>query len=210
MNSTEAPPRLPLYARQVHRLRAFRSDLPHRLQRRRLLAALPKGGTCAEIGTWRGDFAERILRSSRPHVLHLVDPWEHREEAAYERALFGGGGGEGQLAMDAVFEAVRRRFAREIERGQVQVQRKRSEEAAAGFAEGSLDWVYIDGDHTYEAVKADLDGWFRTVRPGGYLAGDDYGDPGWWGDGVTRAVDEFAPHGELRIIGSQFLLRKPA
>jgi hypothetical protein len=34
--------------------------------------------------------------------------------------------------------------------------------------------------------------------------------PGWWDDGVTRAVDEFAAKASLRIIGTQFLLQKPA
>jgi hypothetical protein len=210
MNGTQAEPRLSLYTRQVRRLRALRSDLPHRLQRRRLLASLPEAAVCAEVGTWRGDFAERILRATRPRLLHLVDPWEHRDEAAYERALFGGGADRGQDAMDAVYQGVLRRFAAEIDSGQVQVHRERSEQAAASFADGSLDWAYIDGDHTYEAVKRDLEGYFRAIRPGGYLAGDDYGERGWWDDGVTRAVDEFAARGELRIIGSQFLLRKPA
>jgi SAM-dependent methyltransferase len=210
MEGSEAQPRLSLYARQARRLRALRVDLPHRIQRRRLLAILPRGAVCAEVGTWRGDFAERILRVSAPRVLHLVDPWQHRGEGTYERALFGGEAGDGQRALDAVYEGVLRRFAEQIDSGQVQVHRQPSAAAAASFPEGSLDWVYIDGDHTYDAVKSDLEAYFRAVRPGGYLAGDDYGDPGWWQDGVTRAVDEFAPHGELRVIGSQFLLRKPA
>jgi hypothetical protein len=185
------------------------SEIPRRLERHRLLAQLPREAACAEIGTWQGDFAERILKSRRPRVLHLVDPWEHREEHTYERAMFGGTR-EGQAEMDAIHSSVLERFDSAIERGQVEVHRCRSVEAAASFADGSLDWVYIDGDHTYEAVKADLDAYYRTVRPGGLLAGDDYGVPGWWGDGVTRAVEEFAAKAPLRTIGSQFLLQKPA
>jgi SAM-dependent methyltransferase len=186
------------------------AEIPRRLERRRLLAQLPRGAVCAEIGTWRGDFAERILESRRPRVLHLIDPWEHRQEDAYERAMFGGGTHDGQAEMDEIHRSVRERFRSNIERGQVHVQRSRSLDAAASFADGSLDWVYIDGDHTYEAVKADLDAYYRAVKPGGFLAGDDYGVPGWWDDGVTRAVDEFAAKASLRIIGTQFLLQKPA
>jgi predicted O-methyltransferase YrrM len=197
------------YRRQIRRVMRLGAEIPRRLERRRLLAQLPKGAVCAEIGTWRGDFAERIIASRRPRTLHLIDPWEHRQEDAYERAMFGGTH-DGQAEMDAIHRSVVERFRSNIERGQVHVQRSRSLVAAASFADGCLDWVYIDGDHTYEAVKADLDAYYRTVKPGGFLAGDDYGVPGWWGDGVTRAVDEFAAEASLRIVGTQFLLQKPA
>ncbi|HEY4428616.1 MAG TPA: class I SAM-dependent methyltransferase [Solirubrobacteraceae bacterium] len=195
------------YGRHVIRLGA---EVPRRLERRRLLARLPKHALCAEIGTWRGDFAETILRSRHPRTLHLIDPWEHRGEDAYERALFGGGALDGQGEMDAIYDGVLQRFRSAIESGQVKVRRSRSVEAAADFPDESLDWVYIDGDHTYEAVKADLAAYARAVKPGGLLAGDDYGLAGWWGDGVTRAVDEFAANARLTIIGTQFLLEKPS
>ena len=77
--------------------------------------------------------------------------------------------------MDAVYESVIDRFRSEIEGGQVLVQRARSVDAAASFSDESLDWAYIDGDHTYEAVKRDLDAYYRIVKSGGFLAGDDYG-----------------------------------
>jgi hypothetical protein len=161
------------YRRQTRRVMRLSAEIPRRLERRRLLAQLPKGAVCAEIGTWRGDFAERILESRRPRVLHLIDPWEHRQEDAYERAMFGGAVHDGQAEMDAIHRSVRERFRSNIERGQVHVQRSRSLDAAASFSDASLDWVYIDGDHTYEAVKADLDAYYRAVKPGGFLAGDD-------------------------------------
>jgi predicted O-methyltransferase YrrM len=181
-----------------------------RLERRRLLTYLPKQAACAEIGTWRGDFAQRILHSRRPRELHLIDPWEHRAEAAYKHAFFGGGSADAQARMDSIYASVIDRFSSAIERGQVHVHRSRSVAAASSFGDASLDWVYIDGDHTYEAVKADLHAYYRTIRPGGLLAGDDYGQHGWWRDGVTRAVDEFAAGMELKVIRRQFLLRKPS
>jgi hypothetical protein len=181
------------------------------LQRRRLLAQLPKDAVCAEIGTWRGDFAASILDSRRPRLLHLVDPWEYRTEEGYERAIYGGRKGNGQQMMDAVYERVLARFRGPIDGGQVLVHRSRSLDAAAAFDAESLDWVYIDADHSYEGVKNDLDAYFRTVKPGGFIAGDDYGQVGsWFEDGVTRAVDEFAGRCEdMRVIGTQFLLKKP-
>ena len=57
-----------------------------------------------------------------------------------------------------------------------QLVRKTSVEAAKGFAEASIDWLFIDGDHTYDGCLADLEAWYPKVRPGGLISGDDYGD----------------------------------
>src|SRR5262249_3794937 len=49
-----------------------------------------------------------------------------------------------------------------------------SEKAALLFEDGSVDFVFVDGDHGYEAVKRDLAAWFPKVKAGGVLAGHDY------------------------------------
>ena len=58
------------------------------------------------------------------------------------------------------------------------------------FADESLDFIYIDGDHSYKAVKADFEAWWPKIRPGGYVFGDDYGSKG--SSGVKPAIDQFA------------------
>jgi hypothetical protein len=177
-----------------------------------LLRQVPAGGVAAEIGVWKGDFSKAILEIARPTKLHLIDPWKFEPSEEYAESLYGRNAVAGQAAMDATFEGVRRRFAREIAAGTVAVHRAASSDAAGEFADGSLDWVYIDGNHLYEHVKADLEAYCRKVRPGGYLAGDDYGVAGWWHDGVTRAVDEFATSGACRKVlvkSQQFLLQRP-
>jgi len=60
-----------------------------------------------------------------------------------------------------------------------------SVEAAAFHDAESLDVVWLDADHSYEAVCADIDAWWPTVKPGGYLGGDDY-----LMEGVWKAVEE--------------------
>jgi hypothetical protein len=67
-----------------------------------------------------------------------------------------------------------------------QLIRKPSVEAAMQFADESLDCVFIDGDHRYEAVFKDLNAWFPKVKEGHLITGDDY-----WMPSVARAVDEF-------------------
>ncbi len=58
-------------------------------------------------------------------------------------------------------------------------------EAAKGVRDNSVDFVFIDADHSYEACKADIEAWYPKVRSGGMLTGHDYHWPT-----VTRAVDE--------------------
>ena len=58
--------------------------------------------------------------------------------------------------------------------------------AANQVADNSLDFVFIDAIHSYEAVTQDLNAWFSKVRPGGLISGHDVS----WG-GVREAVEEF-------------------
>jgi len=176
-----------------------------------LLQKMGRGKVCAEIGVFRGDFSERILLLARPSRLHLIDRWKYEADATYEQSLYGSSHASGQPAMDGVFNSVRERFDQEIQVRTVVLHRAPSEEAAAQFADDYFDWVYIDGNHLYEFVLRDLESYYPKVKQGGYIAGDDYGVEGWWKDGVTRAVEEFAARGgcDKRMVrAGQFLLRK--
>lgn len=186
-----------------------RGAVTRRKDRWDVVSKLRRGGVGAEIGIWEGDFSAQLLRRRRPARLFLIDPWEHREEPEYERAFFGERTPGGQAKMDGIYEGVKRRFAREIEAGVVVVIRARSADAAAQVEE--LDWAYIDGDHTYDAVLVDLAKFWERLKPGGLLCGDDYAVEGWWEDGVTRAVDAFALDRGIapEIRGNQFVLVKP-
>ena len=68
----------------------------------------------------------------------------------------------------------------------------RSDEAAERFTAESLDFAYIDANHSL--IEQDLALWYPIVRTGGVFAGDDYTDPRF---GVKEAVDQFAAkHGK--------------
>ena len=62
-----------------------------------------------------------------------------------------------------------------------------SAQAAPLVEDGSCDFVFIDADHTYDAVKEDIQLWYPKVRRGGLFCGHDLR----W-EGVTKAVVEFA------------------
>jgi hypothetical protein len=62
------------------------------------------------------------------------------------------------------------------------------------FPKGSLDWIYIDGDHSYEGVRKDINAAHQALKPGGIMTFNDYTN---WCSyaiapyGVARAVNEF-------------------
>ena len=139
-----------------------------------------------EVGVCRGEHAANIL-SLWPGFLHLIDPWAKVE------------GYEEEYDQEENFKATL--AATEQYSGRYLIHRKTSLEAAGDFEDQSLDFVYLDANHAYEAVRDDLEAWWPKVKVGGMLAGDDYGIiEEQWVDfghgrvrfGVKRSVDEFA------------------
>ena len=67
-----------------------------------------------------------------------------------------------------------------------------------------LDWIYIDGDHSYSQTKKDLNNSLKVVKSGGLIIGDDYGwpDAKWQKAGVTKAVDEFIKQNKFKMFRS--------
>lgn len=63
--------------------------------------------------------------------------------------------------------------------------RKSTTDAATMIKDNSLDFVFIDADHTYEGVKQDIEAWFPKVRQGGFVTGHDIHMAG-----VKKAVTE--------------------
>jgi methyltransferase family protein len=175
-----------------------------------LLRNMPKDGICAEVGTWKADFSERILKITQPKKLYLIDPYKFFGE--YKKAKFGGKA-EGQEKMDDIFQSVSNKFSEQIVSGQVEIFRENSINGIEKIENNTLDWIYIDGNHTYDFVKGDLNAAWDKVKINGFITGDDYGLEGWWENGVTKAVDEFTEDrkNQLKIISiekTQFILQK--
>lgn len=177
-----------------------------------LLEQLPIESVGVEIGVWKGDFSRWILEIVRPRKLLLVDPWAFSLAPCDANTWHGGGAAQGQGDMDEIFQAVTARFQAETVTGRVQIHRAMSVDAAATFPDRTFDWIYIDGDHYYDSVKAGLESWERTLKPGGIIAGDDYRESPVYGTDVIRAVDEFAAARDLVVesVGRQFLITMPA
>lgn len=145
------------------------------------------GGRGCEVGVNRGLHAWYLL-DNWPGDLWLVDAWTDRQGDQDVLVNLGG-----QHVQERYLEECRQRLRGFTSR--TRFHRAFSPEAAAAYEDGFFDFVYIDANHSYGGVKADLDAWYPKVREGGLLCGHDYVDGSVYGGvrfGVKQAVDEFA------------------
>ena len=180
--------------------------------RQQVMNLLAKGGAGAEIGVFKGDFAAEILSCVQPRRLYLIDPWINMEDETLSKSWYAA---NSKHDMSAIYDSVCARFAEQSASGTVEIMRQKSGDALKLIEDDSLDFVYVDGDHRYEGVLADLTASLAKLKCGGVLAGDDYSLNGWWGDGVVRAVHEtLGRHAsELQILlfsRRQFVIQKRA
>ena len=119
----------------------------------------------AEVGVFRGNFAEYNLQFGTGEY-YLIDAWSFRKPAEDAANL-------------ARVQQRLRRFDTSIPGqnvGRVHEVRALSISAAELFPDNFFDVVYIDANKSHEAVLEDMEAYWSKVRPGGLLAGDDYGD----------------------------------
>lgn len=117
----------------------------------------------AEIGVWRGDYSQELLSLNPRLHLYGVDPW--RVHAAYRDHTR-------QYKLDNSYEMAKAAVAPYGDR--CTLIRDFSVSGAKVIPNGSLDFVYIDGNHRYECVVEDLAAWIPKVRVGGIISGHDY------------------------------------
>lgn len=141
----------------------------------KFLNGLGLRGKAVEVGTDLGGFADQLLNQWTGEILYCVDPY--RDPDTPSKRLLQAQSRLAKYGNRVVFLVAT------------------SEEAVKEFADNSLDFVYIDGDHHYELVRFDLYAWWEKVRVGGLLAGHDIrsvAQPGrGWDQYVLRALREF-------------------
>jgi hypothetical protein len=130
------------------------------------IVASAKLATMAEVGVWRGEFAEVLLgRCASLERYFLVDPWRHLEDWNKPFNL-------DNRAFSKIFEEAMQRTAFATDRRVVL--RGRTEAVVHEIPDESLDLAYIDGDHTLRGVTLDLTLLLPKIKPGGLLGGDDF------------------------------------
>ena len=145
----------------------------------RYAASIDRFSRYVEVGCYTGAsiafLAAQLLARGAKFELWAVDLWEKVKETGYER----------EVNID-VYNAFVDRLRREGVDRVITVIKDDSANAAKFFEDGSLDFVFIEANHDYEHVKADIAAWLPKMRQGGLLSGHDYGEP----CGVKQAVDE--------------------
>ncbi|WP_437327112.1 class I SAM-dependent methyltransferase [Sorangium sp. So ce381] len=140
-----------------------------------------RGGAMVEVGSWKGLSTAYVGRLAAKNgvALHCVDTWRGSSDKYADRY-------RAMLAAEDVPGAFRANMA--ALGIQPNVLRMASTDAAAGFADASLDLVFLDGSHDRAAVLADLEAWWPRLKPGAVLAGHDHNEDH---AGVMEAVAHF-------------------
>lgn len=133
----------------------------------------------AELGLWEGSTIARVLRECRNMHMIGVDLWEPQPDNP---------GPEGYDGWDHdQHEATcRARVAPFASRARII--KGRTVDAALKVDDASLDFVFIDADHSEAGARADIAAWGPKIRPGGWIMGHDINWPG-----VRAAVDDLVP-----------------
>jgi hypothetical protein len=153
--------------------------------------------TAVEVGTDRGLYAREFMSRWCGETLYCVDNWQPYPGMNYGRD------GDFDFAVHTLAPFAHR----------CKIVRADSHDAARTLnAPGPFEFIYIDGDHRYEAVLADLQAWFPRLAGKGVIAGHDIDQPD-----VARAVVEFFAPMDMRVertsdywAPSWFVVRNPA
>lgn len=169
-----------------------RKALPYLLEKDNLIGA--------EIGVQYADFSTYLLDTGLFTKLYSIDPYPVLIPGVYQY-------GTQYFCDDAdeTYKIAKLNLAKYKDSSKLI--RNDSVDAAQHFADNYFDFIFIDGDHTFEGVYKDLQAWWPKIKQGAILAGHDYWDISMdCGDEiistfkVKSAVDLFAEQNELEVL----------
>ena len=140
---------------------------------RRLVEDVPVNGTIGELGCYKGrslcSVADIIKRKNLK--VHVVDIFTGTDNEVKEPDY------------KAIFEYNIDRFGI---KDQVEIHQGYTNDVVETIYPDTFDLLFIDADHSYEAVKNDIEKWMPKIKENGTIAGHDYGNA----PGVGKAVNE--------------------
>lgn len=164
---------------------------PHRLD---ILESLvgKQMGTLAEVGVLDGDFSQTLYNKFTGGELHLIDPWFYQPHLSDDCTNVS------DDQQEIRYQAVKIRFhdCRDIKIHRMTgINFMRSDWVPSR----KFDFVYLDGDHTYETILQELTLYTSHLRRGGYIMLDDYVTGQYYG--TIPAVQAFIQqHTDFKII----------
>lgn len=170
----------------------------------------PNASHWVEIGSLYGESSSIILGFNKVKILHCIDSWTFCPNYNAANIIFTDQNKSADFSPGK--DIFYNRLKNYIESKRCVPIQSDSISASEFYQDNSIDVIYIDADHSYEAVKSDLQTWFPKIKSGGFICGHDFHvDGGAW-PGVTKAVNEFVKEYNLNhpmlFQDSSFLLKK--
>ena len=161
-----------------------------------IIKQLKKNTIIAEIGVWKGEFSNEILKNVSPKKLILVDPWQFNKSI---RGCAPQVQGEEPLSQKFFDEAKVSTYNKFKGLDSVFIFDTDSESASKKFNDDYFDYIYIDGEHSFKAVYDDLTYWFPKLKKNGKIFGDDF----YWREednsfSVKKAYEEFISQKKIK------------
>lgn len=135
---------------------------------------LKPNSICVELGCWIGDstaYACKLLQQLDRNIRwYAVDTWEGSpgvEEMAEQIKTIN----EQKATLFEIF------FTNQQLKGDLRplrILQTQTALAAKAFAMQSVDFVYVDADHSYVGCVRDIKAWYSKLKPGGIMLGDDF------------------------------------
>jgi hypothetical protein len=167
----------------------------------KMVVNAPFNSTFVEVGSWFGKstnhLIKKILESKKDIKLTTIDTFKGSESSELDKVVVDAFSG------DIFYEFIENTIISN-NYDSFDIIKDTSKNASNNFKNSSIDFLMIDADHSYESVTTDIRTWFNKVKPGGYIAGDDYGVF----DSVTKAVDDYF-YGQVEKEFRSFIKRKP-
>jgi predicted O-methyltransferase YrrM len=130
-----------------------------------------------EIGTCRAESTYYFLdKCANIDILYTIDPYKGYQDW------------NGEITQDDVdrFMDVAKKNLKKFGK-RVKMIRDQSVNAVRQFEDESFDFIFVDGDHSYDATLADCEAYYPKLKKGGIFCGHDYQTL----EDVKRSVDDF-------------------
>jgi len=144
-----------------------------------LVSAVPENGKMAEIGVWQGRSLCSVAKIIKDKNLQVaaIDTFKGSEGEKEHTSL---------AEKISILDAFKNNILRFGLEKNISIYSMTSASASAAIPNRSLDFVFIDANHSYEYVLQDIKLWLPKVKDGGVIAGHDF----LYSEGVRTAVHE--------------------
>lgn len=158
--------------------------------------ARKKYNVLVEVGVWKGHsvsfLAREIKKLDYNPKIYAVDLWNDTYKWEDKPNL--------RSQVPVLYEIYSENKKRSGVSDMITDLKGMSWEMASEFKDDTVDFVFIDADHTYESVCKDINAWLPKIKKGGMISGHDYNNP----CGVRQAVTELIPDHQLSSDGIWF------